>query len=149
MISPRLGLLNNLPFIIPFETRVLIFRHFIASDYSRLPPSFNSDRAFMGGRATFRIRRGHVAEDGFKLNNLNGQELKRQLAIQFYDQFDQLEAGIDGGGLFKEFLTDLCKEAFDINRGLWRTNSRLELFPAPSAYAKDGQSFQPERGVFH
>lgn len=138
IISPRLGLLNSLPFIIPFETRVSVFRHFIAADYARLPASVGM-REYMGGRDVFNVRRGHVAEDGFKLNSLGASGLKRRLAIQFYDQFGELEAGIDGGGLFKEFLTDLCKEAFDVNRGLWRTNSRLELYPAPSAYAKDGR----------
>lgn len=139
IISPRLGLLNSLPFIIPFETRVSIFRHFIAADYARLPRT-DPMREFMGGRQVLNVRRGHVAEDGFKLNNLGGEGLKRRLAIQFYDQFEQLEAGIDGGGLFKEFLTDLCKEAFDVNRGLWLTNSRLELYPAPTAYAKECMS---------
>jgi hypothetical protein len=31
-MSPRLGILNNIPFAIPFEVRVSIFRHFDLND---------------------------------------------------------------------------------------------------------------------
>lgn len=30
------------------------------------------------------------------------------------------EAGVDGGGLFREFLSELLKTAFDPNRGFFR-----------------------------
>ena len=45
--------------------------------------------------------------------------------------------GIDGGGVFKEFLTSLCKEVFDSDRGLWLANKKNELYPAPHAYATE------------
>jgi len=48
--------------------------------------------------------------------------------------------GIDGGGLFKEFLTSLSKEVFDTNRGLWLVTDENELYPNPHSYAKEGQS---------
>ena len=38
-------------------------------------------------------------------------------------------AGIDGGGVFKEFFTSLCKEVFDTDRGLWLANVKNELYP--------------------
>lgn len=31
-LSPRLGVLNNIPFVIPFDVRVEIFRQFIRND---------------------------------------------------------------------------------------------------------------------
>jgi hypothetical protein len=37
--------------------------------------------------------------------------------------------GIDGEGVFKEFFTDLSKEVFDINRGVWLANRKNELYP--------------------
>ena len=46
-------------------------------------------------------------------------------------------AGIDGGGLFKEFFTSLCKEVFDTDRGLWLANKKNELYPNPHAYATE------------
>ena len=50
-------------------------------------------------------------------------------------------AGIDGGGVFKEFFTSLCKEAFDTDRGLWLANKKNELYPNPHAYATEGKLF--------
>lgn len=55
-------------------------------------------------------------------------------------RWGQEEAGIDGGGLFKEFLTSLSKEAFDTDRGLWLATSQNELYPNPHSYAKEGES---------
>ena len=52
--------------------------------------------------------------------------------------------GIDGGGVFKEFLTDLSKEVFDSDRGLWLANKKNELYPSPGSYATEGM----RRGVF-
>jgi hypothetical protein len=46
-------------------------------------------------------------------------------------------AGIDGGGVFKEFFTSLCKEVFDTDRGLWLANKKNELYPNPHSYATE------------
>jgi hypothetical protein len=43
--------------------------------------------------------------------------------------------GIDGGGVFKEFFTDLSKEVFDSDRGLWLANKKNELYPNNGSYA--------------
>ena len=45
--------------------------------------------------------------------------------------------GIDGGGVFKEFLTDLTKEVFDSDRGLWLANKKNELYPSHGSYATE------------
>ncbi|THH16719.1 hypothetical protein EW146_g3984 [Bondarzewia mesenterica] len=131
-LSPRLGILNNIPFAIPFEVRVSIFRHFVANDMvnrgiNRFQYPETKTRA--------KVRRGHIAEDGF--DKLGDADLRMPIEITFIDQFGYPEAGIDGGGVFKEFLTDLCKEAFDSDRGLWLANKQNELYPNPHSYATD------------
>ena len=83
------------------------------------------------------IRRGHVAEDGF--DKLGEADLRKPIEIMFIDQWGQQEAGIDGGGVFKEFFTELCKEVFDTDRGLWLANKKNELYPSSSTYAKEGK----------
>ena len=84
-LSPRLGVLNNIPFAIPFETRVKIFRNFVKNSLSADAASFF--RHFYGEPVT--IRRDHVAADGFdKLGNV---DLKGHIKIQFVDQFGQPE----------------------------------------------------------
>lgn len=52
-----------------------------------------------------------------------------------------LRAGIDGGGVFKEFFTELCKEVFDTDRGLWLATKQNELYPNPHSYAKERRWF--------
>ncbi|EMD40028.1 hypothetical protein CERSUDRAFT_46274 [Gelatoporia subvermispora B] len=135
-LSPRLGVLNNIPFAIPFETRVSIFRSFIANDaMNNDRPNFNM---FRHARTRVTVRRGSIAQDGFdKLSEVN---LKEPIYITFIDQFGNEEAGIDGGGVFKEFLTSLCKEVFDTDRGLWLANKNNELYPNPHSYAVEAHS---------
>lgn len=46
-------------------------------------------------------------------------------------------AGIDGRGVFTEFFMSLCKEVFDIDRGLSLENKKNELYPNPRSYAPE------------
>lgn len=128
LFSPRLGVLNNIPFAIQFETRVLIFRRFVEND------KWNRSRDARG-RIDVSIRRGHIAQDGY--DRLAEADLRAPIAITFIDQFGEPEAGIDGGGVFKEFFTSLCKEVFDTDRGLWLANKRNEIYPNPHSYATE------------
>jgi ubiquitin-protein ligase E3 C len=80
--SPRLGILNNIPFAIPFETRVLIFRRFVQSDKQ----SRGSDGR---ERIDVSIRRGHIAQDGY--DRLADADLRARIQITFIDQFGEPE----------------------------------------------------------
>jgi len=84
-LSPRLGVLNNIPFAIPFEARVKIFRSFIEND--RHSTGAGTRSFFQRTRAT--VRRGHVAEDGF--DKLAEADLKQPIEITFIDQFGEQE----------------------------------------------------------
>ena len=66
---------------------------------------FSYSDYFPQPRTRVTIRRSSVFEDGFSYLNELGPRLKGPVAIQFIDEFGMPEAGIDGGGLFKEFLT--------------------------------------------
>jgi ubiquitin-protein ligase E3 C len=86
-MSPRLGVLNNIPFAIPFEVRVSIFRHFVANDMvSRGVSRHHYHRL---GRTRVNVRRGSVAQDGF--DKLREADLKAPIEITFIDQFGQEE----------------------------------------------------------
>ncbi|KAF9543333.1 HECT-domain-containing protein [Agrocybe pediades] len=141
-LSPRLGILNNIPFAIPFEVRVSIFRHFVMNDMvSHASSNGSSSRYGRFGyntRPRIQVRRGMVAKDGF--DKLGEVDLKSPVEIAFIDQWGQEEAGIDGGGVFKEFFTSLCQEVFDTDRGLWLANKKNELYPNPHAYATEQHS---------
>jgi ubiquitin-protein ligase E3 C len=87
-ISPRLGVLNNIPFAIPFEARVKIFRSFIENDRRNIGVDARSFEVFHS-RTRATVRRGHVAEDGF--DKLGDANLKRSIEITFIDQFGEKE----------------------------------------------------------
>ena len=50
------------------------------------------------------------------------------------------EAGIDGGGLFREFLSQLLRAAFDPNRGFFVLTKDQMLYPNPTADQIHGDS---------
>jgi len=130
-ITPRLEILQNLPFFIPFKTRVEIFREFIIADQLRRRNGFldadswrlsvlHRNPMFPGsdgrvGRHHGRISRVNVFEDAFHEFYGLGEGLKEPIQITFIDSFGAEEAGIDGGGVTKEFLTSVAKEAFQGN----------------------------------
>lgn len=43
------------------------------------------------------------------------------------------EAGIDGGGIFREFISELLKDAFHPNRGLFKNTLDRTLYPNPGS----------------
>ena len=59
-----------------------------------------------------RIRRDHAVQDAMQSLPHNAVTLKHRVQITFVDSNGNTEAGIDGGGLFKEFVDVVTKEAF-------------------------------------
>ena len=154
-LGPKLEILRNMPFAIPFDIRVKIFRQFVDIDkIKRRNGLVDPDQwrlgllngAFGGphqtgrdvlGRHTARIKRGQLFSDAYDQFYALGDGLKEPIQITFVDQFDQPEAGIDGGGVTKEFLTSVSSEAFTPgNEGprLFVTNSQNLLHPNPAAF---------------
>ncbi|KAH6590315.1 hypothetical protein BASA61_005310 [Batrachochytrium salamandrivorans] len=122
-------ILSKIPFVVPFEYRVMILRHWIHADRESVVSSVYGPVV----RAT--IRRSSVFEDGFEYLNSLGPTLKGRVSVSFVDEHGLPEAGIDGGGVFKEFLTLCLKQAFDSNYGLFETTKDQLLFPSTSVYA--------------
>lgn len=127
-VAPRLELLRNLPFFIPFETRVNIFRQFVHNDQYRrrngaVDPHvwrMTVEHTEMGraagrellSRHTATIHRESVFQDAFDQFYPLGESLKEPIYIKFLDNQGIEERGIDGGGVTKEFLTSITSQAF-------------------------------------
>ncbi len=81
------------------------------------------------GRHHGEIKRGQLFSDAMKSFYELGDGLKEPIQITFVDQFGTREAGIDGGGVTKEFLTSVTNEAFSDEQGLFVTNKNNAYFP--------------------
>ena len=51
-------------------------------------------------------------------------DLKNKLIIKFMNELGQIEDGVDGGGLFKEFITKLCEKIFDPEYAFFKENEQ-------------------------
>ncbi|KAI9850172.1 MAG: hypothetical protein M1838_006017 [Thelocarpon superellum] len=156
-VTPRLEILQNMPFFIPFTTRVQIFRAFVILDQRRRrgghvdPDQWRmsimqsamfsrtgdspSPAEDLISKHHAKIRRQSVFEDAYEQFYELGDGLKEPIQITFVDKFDTVEAGIDGGGVTKEFLTSVTNEAFGASNGLdlFVENEQHLLYPNPSA----------------
>ncbi|KAJ1967675.1 ubiquitin-protein ligase (E3) [Dispira parvispora] len=127
-LQARWNVLTQLPFVVPFEHRVKIFREMILLDQQQN----NISTSLPVYRVE--IHRTQVFEDGFAQLNPLGAGLKQRVAISFVDQYGLTEAGIDGGGVFKEFFNLLTKEAFNPHYGFFLHTSNQMLYPNPQAH---------------
>ncbi|KAF7531334.1 hypothetical protein G7054_g8972 [Neopestalotiopsis clavispora] len=152
-VGPKLEILRNMPFTIPFDVRVQIFRQFVHLDKSKRragnvdPDQWrhsilhgvlgqtNAGRDSLG-RHSATIKRGQLFLDAYREFYNLGEALKEPIQITFVDKFDQPEAGIDGGGVTKEFLTSVTTEAFtpQDHLGMFVTNSQNLLYPNPTVF---------------
>lgn len=148
-VAPKLEILRNMPFVIPFDTRVKIFREFVHLDkIRRRDGHVEAEQWRMSlmhtiresqrtrdvlGRHSAKVRRGMVFKDAFDQFYDLQDGLKEPIQITFVDQFDIPEAGIDGGGVTKEFLMSATKEAFTDEHSLFAANSQNSLYPNPCA----------------
>ncbi|KAG6039535.1 hypothetical protein E4U41_002463 [Claviceps citrina] len=148
-MGPKLELLKHMPFVVPFETRVQIFRQFINLDRIRLGGSMPSSiRPLPKHHA--KIKRGQLFEDAFNQFYGLGEGFKDTISITFVDQFDTPEAGIDGGGVTKEFLIGVTSEAFGNGEDglrMFSSNEQGLLFPNPTAADTFRESLR--RGGLH
>lgn len=143
-VTPRLEILQNMPFFIPFATRVQIFRELVRLDQVRRRGTSDADTwrfAMMNSSSgnidkhRARVRRESIFDDAYEQFYELGEGLKEPIQIRFVDKFDTVEEGIDGGGVTKEFLTSVTNEAFGPKNDmeLFIENDQHLLYPNPSA----------------
>lgn len=103
-------LLSYLPFLLPFESRAEIFRNLINFTKSGYIDEFRNKKV----EGT--VNRSNVLLEGYsQFGKLSGELFRYPLLVQFVNEFGA-EAGIDGGGLTKEFLTSSLNIAFDTSK---------------------------------
>ena len=145
LITPRLEIMQNMPFFIPFATRVQIFRQFVRNEQKdrrgfedpddwRFAMMHSHMHDMSKHRAT--VRRQSILDDAYEQFYVLNEGFKEPIQIKFVDKFGTEEEGIDGGGVTKEFLTSITNEAFSSNSDnldYFLENDQHLLFPNPSA----------------
>jgi len=129
------AVLRRAPCLVPFRVRAAAFVEALALDAERAAGGADA-LTLGGGRQGWQgqqgrhrgrggpgggggppqfatVRRHHVFEDALStLGPLPASALKGRVRVAFVDEHGMREAGVDGGGLFKEFCEALVKEAF-------------------------------------
>ncbi|XP_028115773.1 E3 ubiquitin-protein ligase UPL6-like isoform X1 [Camellia sinensis] len=121
-------ILKHAPFLVPSTSRVKIFTSQLAEARQR----HGSHAVFT--RNLFRIRRDHIMEDAFsQLSALSEEDLRGPIRVTFVNEFGVEEAGIDGGGIFKDFMENITRTAFDVQYGLFKETVDHLLYPNPGS----------------
>ncbi|MED6147694.1 E3 ubiquitin-protein ligase upl6 [Stylosanthes scabra] len=130
-------ILKQAPFLIPFTSRVKIFSSQLAAVRQR----HGSQAGFTRNR--FRIKRDRILEDAYnQMSQLSEDNLRGLIRVTFVNEFGVEEAGIDGGGIFKDFMENITRAAFDVQYGLFKETADHLLYPNPGSGMIHEQHFQ-------
>ncbi|XP_063241461.1 ubiquitin-protein ligase E3B isoform X2 [Bacillus rossius redtenbacheri] len=129
-------LLQKMPFIIPHEERVRLFRRLVAKEKTVLGLT---ESACVSLQSTLiMVHRSRIVEDGYRqLALLPSQALKGVIRVRFINEQGLDEAGIDQDGVFKEFLEETIKRVFDPSLNFFRVTSEERLYPSPTSYLQE------------
>lgn len=136
------------PYMVSFKRRLRLFERIITTNRVEIQGE-NSSNPFhtnpLKPGIPVRISRNRLLEDGISTMNNLGTNMRQRIAVQYYNEAGTRESGIDAGGLFKEFWTDLCAIAFDPNYALFSVTDGGSdggvgncLYPNPSSAAAHG-----------
>eukprot|EP00934_Nitzschia_sp_Nitz4_P006977 Nitzschia sp. Nitz4//scaffold196_size54656//16609//20632//NITZ4_006637-RA/size54656-snap-gene-0.31-mRNA-1//-1//CDS//3329540420//6967//frame0 len=129
------------PFLVSFKRRLKLFERIVTTKRVAIQGE-NSQNPFhtnpLKPGIPIRITRGRILEDGLATMNNLGSNMRQRLAVHYYNEAGMKETGIDAGGLFKEFWTDLCAIAFDPNYALFQVTNENCMYPNPSSKSAHG-----------
>jgi len=127
------AVLEEIPHVLPFSDRVELLHNVIQNDQAQR----RETRGPWAQAAMQRhqIRRNFLVEDGFAaFDGLTEGGLRDVFRVEFIAEDGQPESGVDGGGLFKEFMVSLNRAMFDPSFGMFSETSDRTLYPSVSAY---------------
>eukprot|EP00924_Labyrinthula_sp_SR-Ha-C_P000839 augustus_masked-scaffold_7-processed-gene-5.5-mRNA-1 protein AED:0.41 eAED:0.41 QI:0/-1/0/1/-1/1/1/0/963 len=144
---------SKLPFTISFNQRIAILVRLQEREKKNISSQVNPfaingfDRFSSRNRMrnlTLKVQRGNVFQSAFEQIYLKNTSLKEKFKIIFISESGDPESGIDGGGLFKEFMVSFFDDVFKSEEYsyLWRTNDQNEIFPSSTPRTRSRQALQ-------
>ena len=139
-----LPVLRVCPFLVSFKRRLKLFERIVATNKIDMQGQHNnnpfSNEPGLKPGIPVRIMRGRVLEDGIATMNNLGKNMRQRIVVYYMNEAGAAESGVDVGGLFKEFWTDLSAIAFNPNYALFRVTEGGTncMYPNPSSGAAHG-----------
>jgi hypothetical protein len=108
-----------------------LFREMVAADRARVqgPDLMHRNDDVLH----IRVRRRAIVEDGMRAVEKQGSTIRKRLLIKYVNDFNEEEIGIDSGGLFKDFWTELSSQVFNASYGLFASTSTRHLYPSSTS----------------
>lgn len=122
--------------VVPFKQRVSVFHahlDFDKTQYYATQEHGGAARLGLSGALRIEVHRDAIVADAYEQLHEVGHRLKGMVKVEFISEQGLNEAGIDGGGLFKEFMDSFAKEAFSPTYGLFIPTSHQLLTPNPAS----------------
>lgn len=123
--------IRMLPFTVGFIKRFTFYQGYIAEN--KLEFQNPAMHFLQAPHLLVRIRRDYLYEDAFEKICFE-PEIRIHLKVHLISSLGVEEPGIDGGGLFREFIMEFLKTAFDPNRGFFILNRDNEFYPNPNIH---------------
>ena len=118
-----------------YNLLVLLFRNDSSSAINMWLFGFKEENETRGSHSVFtinqfRIWQDHILEDAFnQLNVLFEDDLQGLIWISFVNEFGVEEVGIDGGGIFKDFMENITWAIFYVQYELFKETVDHLLYP--------------------
>lgn len=130
------AVLEEIPHVLSFQDRVLLLHNVIIADQDTRRDTRGPWA--QASRRPHQIRRNFIVEDGREAFDVltNEGSLRDVFRVEFVAPDGSIESGIDGGGLFKEFMIHICRTIFGPEYGLFDVTSEQALYPAASAFRR-------------
>lgn len=131
---PLEAVLEEIPHVLPFADRVALLQNVIQADQEQRRDTRGPWSQYAMQR--HQIRRNFLVEDGFAaFESLTDEgQLRDVFRVEFIAPDGTPESGVDGGGLFKEFMVTICRAMFDPQFGMFSATSDQTLYPSVSAF---------------
>eukprot|EP00557_Chaetoceros_sp_GSL56_P007737 CAMPEP_0176505780 /NCGR_PEP_ID=MMETSP0200_2-20121128/16685_1 /TAXON_ID=947934 /ORGANISM="Chaetoceros sp., Strain GSL56" /LENGTH=1269 /DNA_ID=CAMNT_0017905373 /DNA_START=111 /DNA_END=3920 /DNA_ORIENTATION=+ len=129
-------ILRVCPFFLSFKLRLKLFDRLTTTNRESVQGR-NDGHSFRPG-VHINIMRGRLIEDGLTHLNKLRSNLRQRLIVQYVNSAGAAEVGLDAGGLFKEFWSDLSNQSFNPHWALFRETEDGFLYPNPSSNTAHG-----------
>ncbi|POM68650.1 HECT E3 ubiquitin ligase, partial [Phytophthora palmivora] len=127
-------ILVTIPQVLSFNERVQLFQKLLEDGKAQL----GNIRDEFSRALQVRVKRDEIVDDSFDFfqkvcDTMSPAALKSRVKVTFINEQGLEEAGIDGGGVFKEFMDSLTKNAFSPEYGFFLETDEHLLYPNPGA----------------